>query len=91
MSATDFHNYRSCGIPIAWKVVKATEKGSWKPYWQELLKKSSSTNLTRQVSCFLNSLLTVVARLLNGQSITLGRLHPISFNDYKNFAWSDSS
>lgn len=28
--------YRSCGIPIAWKVVKATEKGSWKPYWQEL-------------------------------------------------------
>jgi hypothetical protein len=27
---------RSCGIPIAWKVVKAGEKGSWKPYWQEL-------------------------------------------------------
>ena len=28
--------YRSCGIPIAWKVVRGTEKGSWKPYWQEL-------------------------------------------------------
>jgi len=28
--------YRGCGIPVAWKVVKATEKGSWKPYWQEL-------------------------------------------------------
>lgn len=28
--------YRSCGTPVAWKVVKATEKGSWKPYWQEL-------------------------------------------------------
>ena len=28
--------YQGCGIPIAWKVVKATEKGSWKPYWEEL-------------------------------------------------------
>lgn len=28
--------YRGCGIPVAWKVVKATEKGSWKPYWLEL-------------------------------------------------------
>ncbi len=28
--------YQSCGIPLAWKVVKATEKGSWKPHWQEL-------------------------------------------------------
>lgn len=28
--------YRSSGIPVAWKVVKGTEKGSWKPYWQEL-------------------------------------------------------
>ncbi|WP_424101451.1 transposase [Moorena producens] len=25
------------GIPVAWKIVKATQKGSWKPYWQELL------------------------------------------------------
>lgn len=29
--------YRGSGIPIAWKVVKGTEKGSWKPYWKELL------------------------------------------------------
>lgn len=28
--------YRASGIPVAWKVVKATEKGSWKPYWKEL-------------------------------------------------------
>ena len=28
--------YRSCAIPIAWKVVKGTSKGSWKPYWQQL-------------------------------------------------------
>jgi hypothetical protein len=28
--------YRRCSIPVAWKVVKGTSKGSWKPYWQEL-------------------------------------------------------
>lgn len=30
--------YRGCGIPVAWKIVGATEKGSWKPYWLELFK-----------------------------------------------------
>ena len=28
--------YRGCAIPIAWKIVKATSKGAWKPYWLEL-------------------------------------------------------
>ena len=42
-------------------------------------------------SCFLNGLLTVIARLLNGQSITLGRLLPIFFNHFSDFAFSDSS
>jgi hypothetical protein len=28
-----------CGIPIAWCVVKATEPGSWKPRWQQLIEK----------------------------------------------------
>ena len=45
----------------------------------------------RQISCFLNGLLTVIARLLNGQSITLGPLLPISFNHFSDFAFSDSS
>jgi hypothetical protein len=31
--------YRGCGIPIAWKIVPATEKGSWKPHWLKLLLK----------------------------------------------------
>lgn len=30
--------YQGCGIPVAWKIVKGTEKGAWKPYWQELFK-----------------------------------------------------
>ncbi len=29
--------YRGSGILVAWKIVKGTEKGSWKPYWKELL------------------------------------------------------
>lgn len=28
--------YRGCAIPVAWKIVKATSKGAWKPYWLEL-------------------------------------------------------
>ena len=28
--------YQGCGIPVAWKIVKGTEKGSWKPLWQKL-------------------------------------------------------
>lgn len=29
--------YRGCGIPVAWKIVNGTSKGSWKPYWLQLL------------------------------------------------------
>jgi len=28
--------YRGVGIPVAWKIVAATEPGSWKPHWTEL-------------------------------------------------------
>lgn len=28
--------YQGCGIAGAWKIVKGTEKGSWKPHWQKL-------------------------------------------------------
>jgi hypothetical protein len=30
--------YRGCGIPIAWKIIGATEEGSWRPHWESLLK-----------------------------------------------------
>jgi len=30
--------YKGCAIPVAWKVVEATKKGSWKPLWLELFK-----------------------------------------------------
>ena len=28
--------YRGVGIPVAWKIVAATQPGSWKPHWLEL-------------------------------------------------------
>lgn len=28
--------YRGCAIPIAWKILSATQKGSWKPSWLAL-------------------------------------------------------
>ena len=27
---------RGSGIPVAWKIVKATEKGAWQPLWKQL-------------------------------------------------------
>lgn len=29
--------YRGCAVPVAWKIVKATESHAWKPEWQTLL------------------------------------------------------
>lgn len=29
--------YRGCAIPVAWKVVTAGAKGTWQPYWKDLL------------------------------------------------------
>jgi hypothetical protein len=29
--------YRSCAAPVAWKILPATAKGSWKPHWLNLL------------------------------------------------------
>jgi hypothetical protein len=29
--------YRGCAIPVAWKIVRAEEKGAWQPHWITLL------------------------------------------------------
>lgn len=29
--------YRGCGIPVAWKIIQAGQKGEWRPYWEGLL------------------------------------------------------
>lgn len=35
--------YNGCGIPVAWKIVKGTEKGSWKPHWLNLFQSLKDT------------------------------------------------
>ncbi len=30
--------YRGCAIPVAWRVVRATAKGAWRPHWEALLR-----------------------------------------------------
>ena len=42
----------------------------------------SQSHLMPSLSCFLNSLLTVVAQLLNAESITIGRLFPLSLKHF---------
>jgi hypothetical protein len=29
--------YRGCGIPIAWKIIRAGQEGEWRPHWEGLL------------------------------------------------------
>lgn len=51
----------------------------------------SQSHLTPSISCFLNGLLTVLAQLLNAESITLARLFPLSLNHFNDLVLSDSS
>lgn len=51
----------------------------------------SQPTINRSLSCFLNGLLTVVAQLLNGQSLSFGRLFPFPFNDFSHLSFSNSS
>ncbi|MEM9275485.1 MAG: transposase [Cyanobacteria bacterium P01_F01_bin.143] len=52
---------------------------------------STSALPLRHLSCFLNGLLTILARLLMGKPITFGRLFPLPFNHPSHSFISDSS
>ncbi|MGL5076642.1 MAG: transposase [Waterburya sp.] len=61
---------------------------------QSLISDRSSTSLTistPSLSCFINGLLTVIAQLLNGQSISFGRLFPLPLNHFIDLHFSNSS
>ena len=61
---------------------------------QFLISDRSSTSFSiysPNLSCFVNGLLTVIAQLLNGQSISLGRLFPLPLNHFRDLAFSNSS
>jgi Transposase DDE domain len=29
--------YRGCGLPVAWKIIRAGQEGEWRPHWEGLL------------------------------------------------------
>jgi hypothetical protein len=61
---------------------------------QSLISDRSSASFsisTPSLSCFINGLLTVIAQLLNGQSISFGRLFPLPFNHFIDLHFSNSS
>jgi hypothetical protein len=35
--------YRSCAFPVAWKILPATAKGSWRPHWLQMLEALKGT------------------------------------------------
>lgn len=51
----------------------------------------SQTSSAYSLSCFVNGLLTVVAQLLNGESLTLGRLFPLPLSHFNDLAFVNSS
>ena len=53
--------------------------------------RTSSQSFTPSISCFLNGLLTVIAQLLNGQSISFGSLFPLPLNHFSNLHFFNSS
>ena len=52
---------------------------------------SSKLTTDSSLSCFIHGLLTIVAQLLNGQSISFGRLFPLPLNHFSDLAGSNSS
>lgn len=51
----------------------------------------SKLTTNRSLSCFVNGLLTVVAQLLKGQSLSFGRLFPSPFNHFNDLSFANSS
>ena len=52
---------------------------------------SNPITSTPSLSCFVHGLLTVVAQLLNGQSLSFGRLFPTDINRFRHSALLNSS
>ncbi len=68
-------------VALLWTITLGGEQEA-QSHDQLISEKELSLPITpiRQISCFLNGLLTILARLLMGQPITLGRLFPLPFN-----------
>ena len=51
----------------------------------------SQPSSARSLSCLVNGLLTILAQLLTGQSLSFGRLFPFPFGHFNDLALANSS
>jgi hypothetical protein len=66
--------YQGSAVPVAWKVLEATKKSSWKPYWQELLRALKEI-VPPQIKVILSADRGVYAQWLFAEIVQLG-WHP---------------
>ena len=85
-------HWLAMAVALLWTITLGGEQEA-QSHDQLICEKELSFPITpiRQISCFLNGLLTILARLLMGQPITLGRLFPLPFNHPSHSFISDSS
>ena len=77
---------------MLWMVTRGREQEVFDD--ESLISDRSSTSFSissPKLYCFINGLLTVIAQLLNGQSISFGRLFPLPLNHFSDLAFSNSS
>ena len=84
-------HWLAMAVALLWMVTLGGEQEILSDRLISVPSEPSQLTPARQISCFLNGLLTVIARLLNGQSLTFGRLSPLSFNHFRDLSFSDSS
>ncbi|MEM7595214.1 MAG: hypothetical protein AAF383_27580 [Cyanobacteria bacterium P01_A01_bin.83] len=82
------------GEPISIKSVKidCTTLPRVKFFISDRFDLSGSTQAsTPTLSCFINGLLTVLAQLLTGKSLSFGRLFPLPFSHFHYLTFTNSS
>ncbi len=79
-------------VALLWAITLGGEQEA-QSHDEFISEKEPSTSMTsiRHISCFLNGLLTILARLLMGLPIAFGLLLPLSFNNPSHSFISDSS
>ena len=79
-------------IAMLWMVTLGGEQEINHPQWSiQDCPLTDSITSTPTLSCFVPGLLTVIAQLLNGQSLSFGRLFPLYFNRFSHFTSLNSS
>ena len=90
-SYDDWGSFASRSVAMLWVVTLGSEQEVFNDESSISDRSGESSKFTPTLSCFLHGLLTVVAQLLNGESLTFGRLFPLPFSHFKDLAFANSS